>query len=171
MPLINITAEDPEELFKAPEFPVLPAGKHLFLVANQIEIADSSTGIPMIKLEARCQDEDENKGMVVFDNFLLYKSAITDNEITSKKINDAAFAQFVAACGLKTPEQIKAGEQFDTEDLNGKYFDAESVVRLENIFPTELDEHGKPKKAPRASIKKYLVPEEEAPVVEAPASA
>jgi len=164
MMLIKITAEDPEELFKAPEFPVLPAGKHLFLVANQMEITQTNTDPPkdQIRLEARCQDDDESKGMVVFDGFLLYKDAITDKEITSKKINDAALAQFVCACGVLTVDQMKAGEEFDIEDLNGKFFNAESVVRLENVYPEELDENGKPKKAPKASIKKYLVPAEEA---------
>lgn len=164
MPLIKITADDPEELFKAPEFPVLPAGKHLFLVANQMELKDSKDGIPMLPIEARCQDEDDNKGMVVFDNFMLYTSitANTDKLIMAKKINDAALAQFVCACGVKTEAQIKAGEEFDIDDINGKYFNAITVVRGENIYPEELDDYGKPKKAPRASIKKYLVPEEAA---------
>lgn len=164
MPLIKITADDPEELFKAPEFPVLPAGKHLFLVANQMEIVETSGDVPkdMIKIEARCQDEDDNKGMVVFDNILIIASATTDKEIMAKKIHDAKLAQFVCACGVKTEAQIKAGEEFDIDDLNGKYFNAVTVVRGENVYPEELDESGKPKKAPRASIKKYLVPEEAA---------
>lgn len=169
MPLIKITTDDPEDLFKAPEFPILPAGKHLFLVANQMEITESKSGISMLRLEARCQDEEEGKGMVVFDNFMLYASATTDNEITAKKINDAALAQFVAACEILTPEEIKAGMEFDIEKLNGSYFNAESVVRLEPIYPSELDDAGKPKKAPRASIKRYLMPEK-APITDDQAS-
>lgn len=159
MPLIKITADDPEELFKAPEYPVLPAGKHLFLVANQMEIIDSSGGIPMIKLEARCQDEGEGKGMVIFENFMLYASAATDKEITAKKINDAALAQFVCACELLTVDQMKAGVEFDIDELNGRYFNAESVVRLAPVYPAEIDDAGKPIKAPKANIKKYLIPE------------
>ncbi len=159
MTLIKITADDPEELFKAPEFPVLPAGKHLFLVANQIEITQSNSGIDMIKLEARCQDEGEGKGMMVFGNFMLYKEATTDKEVTAKKINDAALAQFVCACEIITPRDLKAGNEFDIDDLNGKYFNAETAVRQEALYPEELDEAGKPKKAPRARIKKYLIPE------------
>lgn len=161
MPLIKITTDDPEELFKAPEFPVLPAGKHLMLVANQMEIKDSNSGIPMIPLEARCQDDGEGKGMVVFDNFMLYTSetANTPNLITAKKINDAALAQFVCACEILTVDQMKAGEEFDIEDLNGKYFNAETVVREAEVYPKELDEDGKAKKAPRANIKKFLIPE------------
>lgn len=162
MTLIKITADDPEDLFKAPEFPVLPAGTHLFLVANQMEIIDSSGGIPMIKLEARCQDDGEGKGMVVFDNFMLYTSetANTEKLLMAKKINDAALAQYVCACGLLTVDEMKASKEFDIVDLNGRSFNAVTVVRGEKIYPEELDDLGKPKTAPRASIKKYLVTEE-----------
>ncbi len=162
MTLINITTDSPEDLFNAPEFPVLPAGDHLFLVANQMEIVQTSGDEPkdMIKIEARCQDEEEGcKGVVVFDNILLISSATTDKEITSKKIHDAKLAQLVAACGVLTPDEIMAGTEIDIDALNGAYFRATSVIRNEPIYPAEIDELGKPKKAPRASIKRYLVPE------------
>lgn len=164
MTLVKITTENPEDLFKAPEFPVLPAGNHLFLVSNQMEIVQTSGDVPkdMLKIEARCEDDTQDKGTVVFDNILLINSATTDKEITSKKIHDAKLAQFVAACGVLTPDQIKAGVEFDIDDLNGKHFNAESVVRSEPVYPQELDEAGKPKKGPRASIKRYLVTEETA---------
>lgn len=165
MTLINITAENPEDLFKDPEFPVLPPGDHLFQVANQMEIVqtkgDESKGIlpkDMLKIVGRCQDEVEGcKGVQIFDNILIIKDATSDKEITSKKIHEAKLAQFVAACGVKTPEQIKAGESFDIEDCNGAFFNATSVVKNEDIWPQELDELGKPKRAPKASIKRYLV--------------
>ena len=158
MGLIKITPENPEDLFKPVEFPVLPAGKHFFLVANELEITQTSGDDPknMVKLEARCQDDNENKGMVVFDNFLLIESPTTDKEATAKKIHDAKLAQFVCACGVMTQEDLKAGKEFDLADCNGKFFTAESKVSLEPIYPPELDEAGKPKKAQRASIKKYL---------------
>ena len=157
-PLLKITAEDPEELFMTPEFPVLPAGKHLFLVANPLEVTQSSGDDPknMIKLEARCQDDDENKGMVVFDIFLLIDTPHDAKAATAKRIHDAKFAQFLVACAVTTVEDIKAGKEFDISECHGKFFNAETKVSLDPVYPLELDENGKPKKAPRASIKKYL---------------
>lgn len=158
MSLIKITPDDPEELFKPPEFPVLPAGDHLFLVANSLEITQSSGEIPknMIMLEARCQDDDENKGMVVFDCFLLIDQATDDKSVTSKKIHDAKFAQFICACGVSNQEDLKAGKEFDFADCNGKFFNATTKVALEPVYPSEIGEDGKPIKAPKASIKRYL---------------
>lgn len=158
MSLIKITPDDPEDLSKPPEFPVLPAGNHLFLVANALEITQSQGDDPknMIMLEARCQDDSEDKGMVVFDCFLLIDQATDEKSATSKKIHDAKFAQFVCACGVSTMEDLKAGKEFDFSDCNGKFFNAETKVSLVDVYPQELDENGKAKKAPRASIKKYL---------------
>jgi len=158
MSLIKITPENPEDLSKPPEFPVLPAGKHLFVVANSLEITQSRGEDPknMIMLEARCQDDDVNKGMVVFDCFLLIDQATDEKSATSKKIHDVKLAQFVCACGVSTMEDLKAGKEFDFSDCNGKFFNAESKVSLEAIYPPEIDENGKAKKAPRASIKRYL---------------
>jgi len=166
MTLVKITTENPEDLFKSPEFPVLPAGRHLFVVANELEVSQSSGDDPkdMIKLEARCQDEDENKGVPVFDNFLVIASPRNDKEETAKKIHDAKLAQFVVACGVKTREELSQGMEFDLAELNGKFFQAISKVSLVNVYPEELDEHGKPKKVARASIKQYLFePETTAP--------
>lgn len=161
MTLVHITSKTPDDLFKAPEFPVIAAGKHLFAVANELEISQSRGEDPknMIKLEARCQDEDENKGIPVFDNFLLIRTPRNDKEETAKRLQDAKLAQFVAACGVKTRSEIEAGADFDLNDFYQRNFMAEIVVKLEPVYPEELDERGKVKKVARASIKKYLFEE------------
>ena len=157
MNLINITSDsgDSDALFKDPEFPVLPAGKHTFVVANKLAVIDSSTGTSdLIKAEFRCQDEDANKGMGVFHNFVFIKDPQTDGQKKSREINQAEYAQFVVSCGVATEAQVKAGENFDLDDFETKVFEAVSVVKLENT--QEIGEDGKPKKAQKASIKKFL---------------
>ena len=156
MGLITITPDSPDDLFKAPEFPVLPAGKHLFVVANRLEVISKEGKHPLIKLEARCQDDDSNKGMVVFENFLLIGAATTEDEATAKRIHDARLAQFVCACGVSTPEKITNKEPFDLSDCDGKYFNAITTVRNEPVYPEELDDKGNPKKALRARIRQFL---------------
>ena len=157
MGLIKIESETPEDLFKPMEFPVLPQGKHLFIVANKLEITVvEESGNDLIKLEARCQDEDDNKGTVVFDNFIIVKDPQTDKHRKGQKMHQAKFAQFVAACGVATPEEIAAGVEFDLDDFEGKVFQAVSRVSMEPVYPAELDENGNPVKARRASIKQYL---------------
>ena len=157
--LINITVDDSDALFKAPEYKFLPAGVHLFLVGNgplAVEVVESS-GNDIIKLQARCQDDDENKGTVVFHNFVFIKDPQTDGQRKSVEINNAQLAQFTAACGIATVDEIKAGTKFDLDDFTAEtFFRAETVVKNENVFPEELDEDGKPKKAPKASIKRFL---------------
>ena len=157
MPLINITSEsgNAEDLFKQPEYPVLPAGKHLFVVAKKIEITQSEKGNDVIKAEFRCQDEDENKGMVVFENFVFINDLQTDGQRKSLEINQARFSQFTVACGVATVAQIKAGEDFDLDDFETKVFSAVSMVKLEDT--QELDPAtGKAIKKPKASIKQFL---------------
>lgn len=157
MPLINITAEsgNAEDLFKPVEYPVLPAGKHLFVVAKKIEITQSDAGNDVIKAEFRCQDEDKNKGMVVFENFVFINDVQTDGQRKSLEINQARFSQFTVACGVATIEAIKAGEDFDLDDFETKVFQADSVVKLEES--QEIDSNtNKPIKKPKASIKQFL---------------
>ena len=157
MGLIKISGTSSEDLFKT-SFPVLPAGKHVFVVANDLEVTQTSGGSPkdMVKLEARCQDEDGNKGMVVFDNFLIITTPVDEKEAKAKQIHDARFAQFTVACGVKTKEQIENGEDIDLSEFKDKVFQAQSKVVQENVYPEELDDNGKPKKEPRARIARYL---------------
>lgn len=158
MSLIKITPDNPEDLFRPPEFPTIKPGKHVFLVANELEVSQSSGDDPkdMVKLEARCQDDDENKGLMVFDIFLLIGQTFDEKSATAKKIHDAKLAQFVVACGATTAEKLTNGEEFDLADCNGKDFAAITAVRMAPVYPEELDDAGKPKKAPRSYIKQYL---------------
>jgi len=163
MGLIKITSDAPDDLFKPHEFPVLPAGKHLLIVANKLfvgDVKDPASTNKIIALEARCQDEDANKGMVVFDNFLIVTDISTDKQKKTKEIHDAKLAQFVVSCGVLTQAQLKAGEEFDLDDFEGKVFNAVTKVAMEDVYPPELDREGKPKKAQRAAIKQYLFEDE-----------
>lgn len=157
--LIDIIVDDPDELFKAPEYKVLPAGVHLFCIGKTplvIEVVEGS-GNDIIKLQACCQDDDENKGIMVFHNFVFIKDPQNDGQRKSVEINNAQLAQFTAACGVATIEDIKAGVKFDLDDFTDEvFFKAETVIRKEDVFPAELDENGNKKKANKASIKRFL---------------
>lgn len=165
MALISIQSECPEDLFKPPEYPVLPAGQHVFVVANELEVtavSDPGSTNQIIKLEARCQDDDENKGIVVFDNFVLINNPTTSKQELGKKINDARLAQFAAACAVATQEEIAQGAEFDLSDFKEKFFAAVSAVQLVDVYPVELDSStGKPKKRAQAVIKQYLFEQQE----------
>lgn len=159
MPLININSSTPDDLFKT-EFPVLPAGKHLFEIVNDVAPEapsnENASYDSMLKFEFRCQDDDDNKGMPVFENILIVNTPVDSKAETTKRIHDSRLAQLIAACGILTMDQIKNGEQFDTASFKGARFEATSKVVQENVYPEELDENGRPKKAPRARISKFL---------------
>ena len=162
MGLINITTDDPESLSEKTSFPLITPGKHLFVVGNKpvIEaVNDPDSTNQIVKIEGVCQDEDENKGWRVFDNFLIVTDASTDKQKTTKKIHDAKLAQFIASTGLKTMDEIKAGEGFDVSETEGKHFNALINNPLEEVYPPELDENGNKKKAPRTRVKQYLFEE------------
>lgn len=159
MGLIKIQTDDPESLSKGPEFPLITPGKHLFVVANRPAVEatnDPEKTNQVIKVELRCQDEDENKGRAIFDNFLIVTDTSTEKQQTTKRIHDAKLAQFVASTGLKTMDQIKAGEEFDVAETEGKSLNAVTGNPLEEVYPKELDEHGKAIKKPRSRVKQYL---------------
>ena len=168
MTLIDITTDNPEELLASPDFPVLPSGVHLFTVANKLTVEQTSTDPPkdMVRVELRCQDEDENKGMPIFDQFLFVSQALIDAEpdavkqeklVKTRAINNRAWAQFLLACGVKTEEQVKAGDlSVELDDLFERTLQAKTKVTMENVYPEELGDDGKPKKAARARVAKYL---------------
>jgi len=159
MSLIKIVSDTAEELFDPFEYPVLPPGKHLFIVANALETkpaSDPASTNLVIGIEARCQDEDGNKGMVVFDNIVIVTDDSTSKAKKTKEIHDKKLAQFVAACGVLTPDEIKSGTEFDLADFKDKPFQAESKTAMEKVYPPELDAAGNEKKALKASIKQYL---------------
>ena len=129
MSLVEIDTGNPD-LFKTFEFKVLMPGKHLFEVANDliVEPAQSSEN-SVIKVEARCQDEDDGKGAVVWDNFTIIKDAKTEKEIKSKEINQGRLSQFAVACGVRTQQEIRDGKGIPLEGFKGKMFDA--ITKIE----------------------------------------
>lgn len=163
MALITINTADTNELFKSPEFPVLKSGKHLFVVANKLQLTiKEDTGTKMVKLEARCQDEGAEKGIPIFNNFLVIDAPQTEGQATAKRIHDAAFAQFTVSCGVKTVDQIKAGEGIDLDAFEGKFFNALTNIVNEPVYPQELNEQNQPIKKPRAKFKQFLYEPEKA---------
>lgn len=157
MALITINTADANELFKSPEFPVLKSGKHLFVVANKLQLSiKEDNGNKFIKLEARCQDDGSDKGIPIYHNFMVIDAPQTEGQATAKKIHDAQFAQFVVSCGVKTVEQIKACEPIDLDAFEGKFFSAVTSITNEPVYPQELDDQGRPVKKPRARIKQFL---------------
>jgi hypothetical protein len=159
MPLIDITpaSGNAEDLLKPPEYPVLPGGKHLFVIAEPfvLEPSNSNPENNIIKAVYRCQDEDENKGMAVFENFVFIGNPQKEGQFKSIEINKARLAQLAIAAGVSTEADIRAGKQFDLDDFHEKVFSAISTVKNEDTQEINT-ETGKPIKAPKASIKKYL---------------
>lgn len=173
MGLISITADDPESLSEKRSFPLITPGKHLFVVANKpviepVSSEDSTNQI--IKIDAVCQDEDENKGRHVFENIIIVTDLSTEKQKTTKAINDPRLAQFIAATGLKTMDEIKARAEFDVSETEGKFFQAVTANPIEEIFPPELDAQGNKKKEPRSRIKQYLFEEAAKEGQDAPAN-
>ena len=89
--LIKITTDNPEELFERPKMPLITPGKHLFVVAK-LTMSIAASGNKVLKLEARCQDEDQNKGLPCFDNFVLIENPQTEDDKTTKRIHDSRLA-------------------------------------------------------------------------------
>ena len=121
-----------EDLFKPYAPPILKNGKHLFEVANDLcvqptDSPDSSNLV--IKVELRCQDEDDDKGKPVYDNIVIIADATTEKGQKAKEINEARLAQFTVACGVLTQEQIKAGEDIPLERFKGQRCDA--ITKIE----------------------------------------
>lgn len=120
-----------EDLFKPYEPKLLPNGKHTFEVANNLAVtkAKPPSENSIIKIEARCVDNDDNKGAVVFENIVIIADASTEKGMKSKKINEGRLAQFTVACGVLTEEQIKAGESIPLDQFAEKQFEAISKQR------------------------------------------
>lgn len=139
------------DLFKPYEFKVLPAGKHLLEVANELVVAAAAPPSEnnVVKVELRCQDEDENKGTVVFENFTLISNPQSEKEITSQKINQGRLAQFTVACGVKTQAEIEAGSGIPLEEFKGKR--CEAIIKIESYKDQKTQEDRQ-----RAKVVRYL---------------
>ena len=148
MTLINITPTESEDLFAPPEFPVLSPGRHTFVVANDLKVeTKEETGNGVIKVEARCQDEDENKGIPVFDNIVIINNPMKDKDFTAKSIHDKKLAQFTVACGVLTKEQVEAGEGINLAEFKDKMFLAVSGVETQKYQGRDVK---------RSCISRYL---------------
>jgi len=131
MVLVNVDTSN-KDLLKPYEPKLLPNGKHLFEVANDLVVSQAKPPSPnqIIKVELRCQDEDDNKGAVVFDNIVLIADDSTTSGKKAKEINEGRIAQFALACGVLTEEQIKAGEGLPLEQFVGRR--GEAITKVES---------------------------------------
>ena len=132
MGTIEVDLGNPD-LFKPFKFKAMPKGKHLFEVENDLEVTPS--GNPesenlVIKCVFVCQDEDENKGSKIWENFVLIVNPVTDGQIKAKKIHQANLCQFAVACGVLTQDEIESGAGIPLEEFKGKRFDA--ITKVEN---------------------------------------
>jgi len=149
MGLVEIDTSN-EDLFKPYEFKVLPKGKHRFEVANDLVVEPAkSSDNNVIKVELRCQDEDENKGSVVFDTFVLIENPQTEKHRKSRQINQGRLAQFAVACGVRTKEEIESGKGIPLDEFKGKICDA-----ITRIVPYKDPNTGEAKQS--AKIARYL---------------
>ncbi len=147
--MIDVDVSNPD-LFVAYELKILPPGKHLFEVGNNVEVVPCASPSENSKfvVEAICQDEDENKGTKVFDNFVLIKNPTTDGHQKAIKINQGRLCQLAVACGVRTKEDIMGGKGVSLEELKGCTFEA--ITKIVSY----IDKQGQSKQ--KAEIVKYL---------------
>jgi len=146
---VKVDTTNPD-LFKPPEFPVLAPGVHTFAVSKISSWEDSkSEGNNKVKsLEFRCQDEDESKGLVVFERFVLIDPSDTsDKAAKARKINQQSMTTFCLACGVTTKEEVMATGELPIDRCLDAFFKAETKV----VSSTYQGETRK-----RAEIKRYL---------------
>lgn len=109
MTVVNVDTANPDNF--QPRKPI-PAGKYVFEIANDLVVTKAkSSENNIIKIELRCQAEDEYKGRVVFDNIVLTKKA------------EFKLCHLVLAAGTQTKEDM--GNGVDLELLKGAVLEAE----------------------------------------------
>lgn len=148
MEAIKVDISNPD-IFKPPEFKVLPPGVHTFVVAKLGDFEPAKSGPNLVaKVEYRCQDEDPDcKGIVVFENFVQVVD-ITDSKMaTCQKINQQKMVQLCLACGVTTKQQIEETGEIPLMDCRDEFFKADSGVKNNTYL-------GETKK--QSYIKKYL---------------
>jgi len=149
---IKVDTSNPD-LYKPPEFPVLPPGIHLFAVAKLEDPVPgkNNPANQVISCEFRCQDEDANKGMVVFKRFVLMDPNNTSEKAAKgRKINQQAMTTFCLACGVTTKDEIASTGEVPLMKCRDAFFKAETRV-VNNTY------NGQTRK--QAEIKKYLFEE------------
>jgi hypothetical protein len=159
MVLLSVSLDDPNELFKPPEFPVLPPGRHGFALSEKLVITDSKTegsSNKVVKISAKCTDDDENKGSMVWDNIVIVTDLSTDKAKKTHEISQKKLAQFTVACGIATKEEVQEqGYQVDLDRFEvGTEFEAMSNVKTSKNPTTGQEQQ-------TAGIKRYLFEPEE----------
>lgn len=151
MEAIKVDVSNPN-LCKPPEFPVLFPGIHLFAAAKIGEPEPAKEGPNLvISCEFRCQDEDKNKGLVVFERFILIDpSNQTEKAAKGRKINQQSMTTFCLACGVTTKEEVAATGELPLMKCRDAFFKAETGVQ-NNTY------QGQTRK--QSFIKKYLFEE------------
>jgi hypothetical protein len=156
MESIKVDVSNPD-LFKPPEFKVLPPGIHLFAVSELTGPAPAKEGPNLvIKCDFRCQDEDDNKGLAVFENLVIVTETPNAKAVTARDLNQRRMVQLCLACGVTTQQQIEETGELPIMQCAGQFFKAQTGVRTKKYQGEDQT---------KAYIKKYLVAEE-APVTE-----
>ena len=163
--IVNVDTSDPD-LTKPYEPKVVPAGKHVFVVANDVKVEpckDSPNQI--IKIELRCQDESEFKGTPVFDNIVLITIPVTDGRRKSVKIIQGRLAQASISLGIKTEADFAHGDgAIPLDQFKGMVCEAITKV-VNNEYPV-----GSKNFTPQAEVVRYLFEPVASNTAAAPAS-
>lgn len=142
-----------EDLFKPPEFPVIPPGIHLFVVAKISKPEPAKEGPNLvISAEYRCQDDDANKAMVVFERFIIMVNPTTEKQLKGRKINQQNMTTFCLACGVTSKEKILETGELPLAACEGAFFKAETGVKNNTYLGNTTKQ---------SFVKKYLFSEEE----------
>ena len=153
METINIDVSNADELFEAPVFPTITPGVHSFAVAKVGDVTDcSESENKMISCEFRCVDEDENKGLPLFERFIIMVNPVTDGQVTARKINQRSMTQFCLACGVTTKETIRETGELPIKACEDTFFKAQTGVKA-NKYKGET--------TMQSAIKKYLFDEKD----------
>lgn len=151
MPTIKVDTSNPN-LYDAPEFPTITPGIHLFAVADisDPEPAQNSDNL-VISCQFRCQDEDENKGLVVFERFVLISPEKQDTKsVKARQINQQTMTTFCLACGVTTKDEVEQTGELPLMNCKDQFFKAETGVK-NNTYQGQTTK--------QSVIKKYLYEE------------
>jgi len=112
MTVVKVDTTD-ESKFDQKSFTTLPKGSYVFELANDLKVELATTGKNIVKVEARCMDDGEYKGIPVWDNIALTPKA------------DWKLVHLALACGTQTEYDIKEAGGVDLELLiAGSTFEA-----------------------------------------------
>jgi hypothetical protein len=147
---IKVDVTNPD-LFKPPEFRVLKPGLHTFVVAKIGKFEPAQKGSNLVcKAEFRCQDDGDEKGLVVFENFVLIQDTSGEKAKTARRLNQQRMVQLCLACGVTTKDQVAATSEIPLLSCENQFFKAESNVQTKKYMGEEQT---------RAKIRKYVFAE------------